>query len=185
MGLYDTIHALIRCPKCNGSVEEFQTKVFQGKCCRNFHFSHEHDATCKKVPSLCRENDKIPVHELKTDNKQAGFFVAYTHCRSPECEFNAMREHILDQEKTGFPNKLRPKREITIWNYAGRSLEIKVYFNRKTGMMLRVKVIAHDDPDPKELARAVEVLAKSRGKEWTSALEECGDAYLAMRKLAK
>src|SRR3990167_2305775 len=189
MGLYDSVHVWLRCPKCNGSVEEFQTKAFDGRCCRQFNLAHEHNALCKKTKKImnCGENSIIPLGELTREVVSAGYFVAYTSCRSPECEWDAMRQNVLWWQNNSLPYKLKVWKDdkIPVESYSGRELEIKVYFNRKTGRLLRARIIPHDDPTQEELAKAVDVLAKNSGTKWTDALAQTGDTYLAMRLLAK
>ena len=136
---------------------------------------------------MCHENGKIPLSELCPEDKKNGYFTAYGKCQSPECEWDYMRQEIIDSEKTDFPHKLLQSgiKKVQPWLYAGRELEIKVYFHKKTGQILRARPIPHADLDPKTLHRAVEIIAKNRGKEWDDKLKETGDPYIVMRHFAR
>ena len=161
MGLFDEIVFSTKCPYCN-TWQTFaaQTKAFKGRC----QWQYRYMGNPKHFFSPHHKNDKIPLNDFDPETRDAktkkkGYILAGTTCSSPFCLWYSTRREIL---LFGEPHAL------------GRSLNVKVPFNKKTGELQQPTFILTPQTPEEELRKAFKILFYANPKGVKLAAQQAG-----------
>lgn len=180
MGMYDKMIMNRRCPVCKKYFSfEIQTKDFDQPCLRTFQIGHDHKKSCKDTYlHKYNQNDTIPLKELKSGVLKRGWIDGVTSCLTPECEWYGMRAQIVEMEKH-WRRTFRP-----YYSGSGRGFDVRVFFDKKTGMLTRAKCVRNKHLSESRLRRYDAILTRWYGERWTKMKNRVGEPFLALRKLS-